>query len=393
MRTLYLDCGMGAAGDMLMAALLDLHPSPERFISELNVVLEGLAEVRVEERQSSGISAKHVRVLVNGQEEGHSHKACSHAHGYSGAEIKRRIKELKVSQNIKNSLSDIYESILKAESKVHGEKLEHIHLHELGSVDALCDILGVALLMSEVSPEKVVCSAINLGGGYVKCAHGELGVPAPATAELIGGMKVYGSDINAELLTPTGAALLKHYVHEFGPMPEMIISKEGRGCGTKEFKRANVIRAFLGDVSEQNQKEKILLECAIDDMTGEELGFLSEMLFLAGALDVYTSPIYMKKQRPAHLVSCVCESGKKESVLHCFFKHSSSIGIRESVVRRHELKRELETVDTNFGKVRVKKSFGYGAEKEKWEYEDLKKIAKEQNLSLREIKDIIKKLS
>jgi uncharacterized protein (TIGR00299 family) protein len=353
MRTLYLDCGMGAAGDMLMAALLDLHPSPERFISELNVVLEGFAEVRVEERQSSGISAKHVRVLVNGQEEGETCEKCSH--GYSGAEIKRRIKELKIPQNIKNSLSDIYESVLKAESKVHGTSLEHIHLHELGSIDALCDILGVVLLMSEVSPEKVVCSAVNLGGGYVKCAHGELSVPAPATAELIHGMKVYGSDIDAELLTPTGAALLKHYVHEFGPMPEMIISKEGRGCGTKEFKRANVVRAFLGDVSEQNQKEKILLECAIDDMTGEELGFLSEMLFSAGALDVYTSPIYMKKQRPAHLVSCVCESDKKESVLHCFFKHSSSIGIREIAVQRHELKRELETIDTNFGKVRVKK--------------------------------------
>ncbi len=393
MKILYLDCGMGAAGDMLMAALLDLHPSPERFINELNLVLEGLAEIRVEDRLSSGISAKHVRVLVNGEEEGHNHGNCAHAHahGHSGAEIKSRIKNLKIPQDIKNEISAIYESILKAESKVHGAEQEHVHLHELGSIDALCDILGVALLMSEIKPEKVVCSAVNLGGGSVSCAHGELTVPAPATAELISGMKVYGSDINAELLTPTGAALLKHYVHEFGPMPEMIVSKEGRGCGTKEFRRANVIRAFLGDVSEQNQKEKILLECAIDDMTGEELGFLTEMLFSAGALDVYTSPIYMKKQRPANLVSCVCENGEKEKMLHCFFKHSSSIGIRESAVLRHELKREVETVDTNFGKVRIKKSLGYGALKEKWEYEDLKKIATEQNLSLREIKDKIKK--
>ena len=202
-----------------------------------------------------------MRVLVNGEEEGHNHGNCAHAHGHSGAEIKRRIKELKIPQDIKNEISAIYESILKAESKVHGAEQEHVHLHELGSIDALCDILGVALLMSEINPEKVVCSAVNLGGGSVNCAHGELTVPAPATAELISGMKVYGSDINAELLTPTGAALLKHYVHEFGPMPEMIVSKEGRGCGTKQFAKANVVRAFLGDVSEQNQKKNPARVC------------------------------------------------------------------------------------------------------------------------------------
>lgn len=391
MRTLYLDCGMGAAGDMLMAALLDLHPSPESFVSELNLILNGLAEISFEERQVSGISAKHVRVLVKGEEEGNGHEKQTHAHGHSGAEIKRRINWLKIPQNIKNELEEIYESILKAESKVHGADLEHIHLHELGSIDALCDILGVALLMNELKPEKTLCSAVNLGGGYVNCAHGELSVPAPATAELISGMKVYGSDMNAELLTPTGAALLRRYVQDFGPMPEMVISKEGRGCGTKEFARPNVLRAFLGETEEKCRNEKILLECAIDDMTGEELGFLSEMLFSAGALDVYTSPIYMKKQRPANLISCICEKSEKERVLQCFFRHSSSIGIRESAVLRRELKRELKTVATNFGKVGIKKSLGYGVEKEKWEYEDLKKIATEQNLSLREVKEKIKK--
>ena len=387
MRTIYIDCSMGAAGDMLMAALLELHPDPEAFLQRLNAALPENVTVMAEQAVKRGISGTRVHVVIDGEEEGHEH-GCHHPQT-NIQQIYAKIGALPVSEAVRRNTRAIYERIARAESQVHGRPMENIHLHELGSLDALADVLGVCLLMEELAPEKVLASPVHVGSGTVRCAHGLLPVPAPATELLLHGIPMYSGQIQGELCTPTGAALLAHFVQDFGPMPALRVEKSGYGLGTKDFETANVLRVLLGETG-QRQDRVLELVCNLDDMTPEALGFVQEELMARGALDAYTTHIGMKKNRPGIMLTCMCREAQREDMLQCLFHNTSTLGVREYVCDRYTLQRSQRTVETAYGPVRVKRAEGWGVCREKAEYEDLARIAREQGISLREAEALIK---
>ena len=452
MKTLYFDCGMGAAGDMLMASLYEICPDKEKFLKTMNEMgLPGLT-IEAEPSVKCGITGTHMKVTIHGEEEesvdidlqghdhehhhehnhedsqhshahdhhhdhedphrDHSHESHHHAHemAESAAEetihehthdhghthhhhasmagISHIIEHLNLPEEVKNDIVAVYRLIAEAESHVHGKTVEEIHFHEVGTADAIADIAGVCLLMHMIAPQKVIASPVHVGSGNVRCAHGILPVPAPATAYILQGLPIYSGDIRGELCTPTGAALLKHFVTEFKEMPVMRTSAIGYGMGKKDFERANCVRVLLGE-TEEDGGEVAELSCNLDDMTPEALGFVQEILFAAGALEVYTIPIGMKKSRPGTLLTCMCRCNDKEKMVSLIFKHTTTLGIRESISRRYTLTRTMKEHETPYGVVREKVSEGYGVCRGKLEYEDLAKIARENGMSLEEVKGLV----
>ena len=422
MKTLYLECAMGAAGDMLTAALLELTEDRQAFLDKMNHI--GLPGVRVDAEESvkCGITGTHIRVTVDGTEEesedaeehhhhpahdhehshehdhdhGHSHDEAhehEHSHGHhhhaSAADIENLIDGLDVSERVKKDAKAVYALIAEAESKVHGRPVTEIHFHEVGTLDAVADVVGVCLLMEALSPDQVIVSPVHTGSGHVHCAHGILPVPAPATALILQGIPSYSGQVKGELCTPTGAALLKHFASGFGDRPVMTVEKIGYGMGKKDFERANCVRAFLGE--NEGQREIISkLECNLDDMTGEDIGFAIEQLFAAGAFEVYTQPVGMKKSRPGVLLTVICSTGDADRLAGEMMKHTTTLGIRRQDMSRYALKRKVETVDTPCGKVRVKYASGMGVTRSKAEYEDLAALAREKNVSLNDVRRMIR---
>ena len=409
MRTIYLDCSMGAAGDMLMAALLELLPEKDTFLQKMQSLgLPGL-EISAEPSVKCGITGTHMRVLIHGEEEGHPHEhaaeepfhshadapEAAHAHVHVHPhhhtdldELTHRISHLNVSEAVRSDILAVYQSIADAESRVHGVPVEQIHFHEVGSLDALADVTGVCLLMELLAPEQVLASPVHVGSGQVRCAHGILPVPAPATALLLEGIPIYGGSIRGELCTPTGAALLRRFVTRFGPLPPMRVEKTGYGMGTKDFVAANCVRAMLGQ-TEESAGHILELACNLDDMTPEAVGFAMEQLFAAGALDVYTTPIGMKKNRPGVLLTCMCREDDREAMLRTIFRHTSTLGVRVSVCDRYTLSRRQYAVQTPDGEIRVKESSGWGVLRHKAEFEDLAHIARQTGKSIAEVLDTI----
>ena len=417
MKTLYFECNMGAAGDMLFASLLELCDNPDDFLTKLNSV--GIPGVYVSRNnvQKCGINGTHVTVTVGGKEEisddshthehSHNHEHShdydhshgrEHSHDHSGkhshthehinndyAAIKHLIGHLDVSDKVKADSLDIYMLIAKAESYVHGVEIEQIHFHEVGQMDAVADIVGVAMLIEQLGPQKIISSPINTGSGFVRCAHGLLPVPAPATAKILRSVPIYSDTTKGELCTPTGAAILKHYVEDYTVMPVMKVERIGYGMGTKDFEKANCVRAYWGDIESDNTEEIIELSCNLDDMTPEAIAFAAERLMAEGALDVYTTAIGMKKNRAGIMLNCLCKPVNRVHLLALIFKHTSTLGVREQQFRRYILEREQYDVETQYGRVGVKKSFGYGITKTKPEYEDLARIAFEQDLTISDV--------
>lgn len=399
MKTLYLDCGMGAAGDMLAAALLELLPDPGAFVAELNALGFPGVHIRTEPAVKCGITGTHFAVTVHGQEEGHGQHhhhhhehehEHEHEHHHSGLhEIEHIVQgHLALPERVKRDVSAVYRQLAEAESHAHGIPVSDIHFHEVGTMDAIADITAVCLLMDRLAPGEVIASPVHTGSGQVRCAHGILPVPAPATAYLLRDVPIYGGTVQGELCTPTGAALLKHFVTRFGDMPVMRVSAIGYGCGKKDFEAANCVRALLGET--ENAAGSVLnLSCNLDDMTAEAVSFAMERLFDAGALEVYTLSAGMKKSRSGLLLRVICRPQDRETIVQTIFRHTSTIGIRESVNRRYVLEREIQTVDTAYGPVRKKISQGFGVTRTKYEYEDLARIAREQNLSLKEAEALV----
>jgi hypothetical protein len=397
MKTLYLDCGMGAAGDMLTAALVELLPDSDAFIEKLNALAIPGVQVKKESAVKCGITGTHIAVTVHGMEESegmheHSHShdhdhdhAHTHHHHSSMHVIEHIISDLHLPQKVQNDVLAVYGLIAKAESHAHGVPVTEIHFHEVGTMDAVADITAVCLLMNELSPDEVVVSPIHVGSGHVRCAHGILPVPAPATAYILKDVPIYGGGIKGELCTPTGAVLLKHFATRFGDMPVMKTQAIGYGMGQKDFQTANCVRAMFGETTD---KTDVVLElsCNVDDMTAEAISFAMERLFEGGAHEVYTVPIGMKKSRPGTLIRVMCKEQDKEKIIGLLFKYTTTIGVREAVTHRYILNRKIETVQTPYGEVRRKVSSGYGVSRSKYEYEDLARIAKEQNISLDEVK-------
>ena len=390
MRTLYIDCSMGCAGDMLTAALQELHPDKDDFLRRMNAALGGKAVLSASPDSKCGLRGTHVTVLINGDEEG---EATRHHHEHTSiSEILSFIDSVPLEVKVREDAKKVYSLIAEAESRVHGHPIENVHFHEVGSLDALADVLSVCALMHELAPERILASEVNVGSGTVRCAHGILPVPAPATELILRGVPIYSGKIKSELCTPTGAALLKYFVWKFGAMPTMQIENAGCGTGKKDFECANVVRAFIGETANDGE-EIIELACNLDDMTPEELSFAMEELFTLGALDVYFTSIGMKKSRPGVKLTCMCRERQREQMLECIFKHTTTLGVREYVCKRYELGRSEKTVRTQDGEVRVKTSSGYGAVREKAEYEDLAALARKSGKTIAQIRSEVLKVN
>jgi len=412
MKTLYLECGMGAAGDMLTAALLELAGNREAFLEKMNSLGLPGVQVAAEAAEKCGITGTHMRVTVNGTEEesgdehghhhdhgheqvhhhGHEHHGEEHGHHHhsSAADIDALIDSLAVSEKVRTDAKAVYALIAEAESKVHGRPVTEIHFHEVGAMDAVADVVGVCLLMEQIAPEQVTASPVHTGSGQVRCAHGILPVPAPATALILEGIPTYGGRIQGELCTPTGAALLKHFVTRFGERPVMRVQAIGYGMGKKDFEQANCVRAFLGET--EGERERITrLECNLDDMTGEEIGFATERLFAAGARDVYTQAIGMKKNRPGVLLSVICLPEEADRMAEEIMKHTTTLGIRRQDMSRYALQRKTETAETPYGPIRIKRASGMGVKREKAEYDDLAALAREKDVSLDTIREAVRR--
>ncbi len=430
MRTIYLDCGMGAAGDMLAAALLELMPEPDKFVQELNAL--GIPGVFFEREPSvkCGITGTHLSVTVNGMEEeshdhdhmhehehshmhdherdndhtgdhdhthGHEHEHChehehdhSHTHHHSSLhDIEHIVRgHLALPRKVQDDIMAVYALIAEAESHAHGVPVQEIHFHEVGTMDAVADITAVCMMMDRLAPDVIAASPVHVGCGQVRCAHGILPVPAPATAYILREVPVYGGSVRGELCTPTGAALLKYFVSQFGDMPLMTVQTIGYGMGKKDFEAANCVRALLGE--SQNKTEHVLeLSCNVDDMTAEAVGFAVERLLESGAKDVYTIPIGMKKSRPGTLIRVMCTEQDRQKMTELLFKHTTTIGVRETQTRRYVLDRRITAFETPYGTVRKKDSAGYGVSRSKYEYEDIARIARQQGLSLEEVRSAL----
>ena len=474
MKTLYIECAMGAAGDMLTAALLELMPDKEAALAKLNAMgIPGVA-FEAEPSEKCGITGTHMRVLIHGEEEEsvpcghthahedhhehnhahehhhehdhhahahvqedahchdsdahdhtHHHEHDAHHHAHHGmAEIRSLIAELAVSETVKEKALAVYQSIAEAESKVHGAEVDQIHFHEVGSMDAVADVTAVCLLMELLAPEQVIVSPIHVGSGTVLCAHGRLPVPAPATALILEGIPIYGGNVQGELCTPTGAALLKTFADSFGPMPPMTVAKTGYGMGTKNFEQANCLRAMLGEPFTMNDTGSKMqtaqdaegentggcgaagkdtetenpaaragriteISCNLDDMTGEDIAFAAERILQAGALDVFTESIYMKKGRPAVKLTVLARPEDEERLAGEIFRHTSTIGVRIHTDRRYELARRSEQRKTPLGTIEVKISEGFGVRKEKIEFASLKEIAETSGKSVAEVRAVL----
>lgn len=423
MKTLYLDLSMGAAGDMLAAALLELTAEPDAFIREMNGF--GLPGVTVgcERSFKCGIGGTHFSVQVGGAEE-HSHDhgcdhahahdhdhGCGHAHAHrSLADIEHIVRgHLSAPEKVKEDIINVYKLIAEAESAAHKVPVTEIHFHEVGMMDAIADIAAVCLLLARLAPDEIVASPVRVGSGSVCCAHGILPVPAPATAYLLRGIPAYAGDFSGEMCTPTGAALIKYFVDRFAPLPLMRVKATGYGMGQKDFPAANCVRAMIGEsvaaaavagsgaennscgAGSGNSEQVLELSCNVDDMTAEEIGFAMEMIFAAGARDVYAVPVLMKKSRPGTMICALCDEASREAVVAAFFKHTQTLGLRQSAAVRYVLDRSLQSEETAAGAVRVKESAGYGVRRRKYEYEDLARIAREKGISLREARELMER--
>lgn len=401
MRILYLDCGMGAAGDMLAGALVSLLSKEEQesFIKMINNIGVDGVKVSLSDDAKCGIVGKHFKVEIDGVEE-HSHDVHEHEHHHEHGHhhehhhhgkgpFPKELEAVAEKLDCPNDIQKVYELLAEAEAKVHGKYVSEIHFHEVGMKDALIDIASVVYLMNKLKVDKVVVSPVNVGFGKVKCAHGILPVPAPATAELVKGIPTYAGRFEGELLTPTGAALLKYYADEFSYQPLMNVIKCGYGTGNKNFESANVVKAVLGEVTDELISENIIeLNCNVDDMSAEDMAYATKALIENGAKDAFVTPVIMKKGRSGMLLTVLCSAIDKERFVSLIFKHTSTIGIRVKETERIILNRHEETVHTKLGDVRVKYSEGYGVKREKPEFEDLRKLAEENNISVAEARKI-----
>ena len=417
MKTLYIECNMGAAGDMLLASLSELTGDVKACEEKLNSL--GIPDVTYEFEKSvkCGIEGTHAHVAVNGVEEDehmhehehhhhdhehthehdhhheehhheHTHEDHAHTHEHEHehehehhhhhhthmSDIENIINGLNLSDKVKADALAVYGLIAEAESRAHGKPITDIHFHEVGTMDAVADIVGVCILMEQLCADRIVVSPLATGFGQVRCAHGILPVPAPATASIIEGIPTYSGTVEGELLTPTGAALLKHFADSFGSRPVMAISKTGYGMGKKDFEKANMLRTFIGEEQNEDDDKVIEMSCNVDDMTGEEIGYATGILMNNGALDVFTTPVYMKKNRPGILITCIVKPEDKEKFAKIIFEHTTTIGIRYTAMDRYRLARREEKVMTKFGEVSVKVSEGFGVTKAKPEYDDIKRI-------------------
>lgn len=412
MKTLYLECKMGISGDMFFGALLDLIPEPEKWMEHFHSIGIPKIHAHYEKKAKCGIYGTHVSVLVNGTEEesmdislhhhhDHTHTQEHHHHDHTHTQehhhhatlshIETIIDSLHISERVKKDAKAVYRLLAQAEASVHHTTIQDIHFHEVGTLDAVADIVGVCMLVESLNPDKIIASPVHVGSGHVHCAHGILPVPAPATAALLKNIPFYSGNIEGELCTPTGAALLAYFAGSFGPIPILTSSKTGYGLGTKDFAAANLLRAFLGDIWEPSDTSGhgvptiTELRCTLDDMTPEAIGFTQQLLLEHGALDVIILPVQMKKNRPGHLICISCRKEDEEKMSKLLFTHTTTAGIRRLSYERYTLDYDFTSVTTPYGDIRMKHYSGYGIDKYKPEYEDITKASKQYQVSFQTV--------
>jgi pyridinium-3,5-bisthiocarboxylic acid mononucleotide nickel chelatase len=387
MNILFIDAFSGVSGDKMVSALLDMGVDFEFFKDELSkLLIQDEYILELSKKNVMGINSNYFKVVLKSE---HHHE---HSHGRHLSNILSLIVNSGISENAKNISSGIFKIIAEAESKVHGVSIEEIHFHEVGAVDSIIDIVGTAILLDFLKIDKIFSTEIPLGNGFVKTDHGLLPVPAPATAEILRGIPVIKTDIQGELTTPTGAAIIKYAVNEFKHPDSMISEKIGYGAGTKDFEIPNILRIEYGEINENKiTTDRIIkLETNIDDSTGEQIAFLCERLFQKGALDAFTMPITMKKGRPAVLLTVLCAETNRIELEKEIFKNSTTFGIRRNEMERTILEREFKEIIVNDHKVRIK--FGYYDGKlvqKSFEYEDIKKITEDLSISFNEAVELV----
>jgi uncharacterized protein (TIGR00299 family) protein len=380
-RIAYFDCFSGVSGDMILGALIDAGLDLHQLEFELRKLNIPGYTLNAEKTTRKGLSG--TRFLVHAEED----------------QTERHLKDIEeildhsaLDDDIKVSGKAIFRELANVEAKIHNSAPEKVHFHEIGGLDSIIDIIGSLLGLKLLGIETVYASRIPVGTGFVECDHGTLPLPAPASLELLKGIPIYASSMEKEIVTPTGIAILKNVAKSFGVIPEMRIQRIGYGAGSREMKIPNLLRVWIGD-SEKNQEyeedEVILIETNIDDMNPEYFGYTSEKLFERGALDVFMTPIFMKKNRPGTLLSVLISPDTLDEMLSTIFAETTSLGIRIHRLEREKLPREIITVDTPFGCVRVKVSrVGHEIKNISPEYEDCKEIAAKQGIPLRKVYEV-----
>jgi uncharacterized protein (TIGR00299 family) protein len=386
MKVLYFDCFSGISGDMTLSALLDLGIDFQWFVNELKKLHVDGWEIKLSEKSEHGIAAKHVEVEILDKHSTH-HEHSAHEHR-SMSDIEHIINSSAISDGAKDLAKRIFMRLAKAEAKVHETTPEKVHFHEVGAVDSIIDIVGTAICIDFLSPEKIYASVLHDGYGFVHCQHGIIPVPVPAVTEILAskGVNFKQLDIESEMMTPTGAAIICELANSFGAMPEMKIEKTGYGVGTKRFAIPNLLRIIQGNTVVLPDNDKVtVIETNIDDSTPEIIGYVMDKLFEAGARDVFFTPVYMKKCRPATLLSVLCDVEKTSLMEHIIFTETSTIGIRKYDVERTTLPRSEVLVSTSYGEVKGKAYEYDGTKRISIEYDDACRLAKEKNIPLKDI--------
>ena len=390
MKTLYFDCSSGISGNMTLAALTEIIGDENYLIEELKKLHIDGYEINISKKVKNGITGTHVDVILTHQHE-HSHvqKEQDHHHNHEHRnlhDVCEIIDKSDIDEESKDLAKRIFMRVAKAESKVHNKPLDEVHFHEVGAIDSIIDIVGTAILINKIHPDKIISSVVNDGHGFIECAHGKMAVPVPATTEIFvnSNVKFRQIDIDTELVTPTGAAIIAELSSEFTTLPTMKIKKVGWGSGTKDLKIPNVLKVYYGEMQEENQKI-VVMETNIDDCSGEILGYTEEMLFQNGALDVFYTPIFMKKNRPAYRLTVVCKETDILKLQNIIFKETTTIGIRYRYEYRTELERKIISIDTQYGKLQAKKVINNGETYIYPEYESMKELAEKNNIPLKEV--------
>ena len=395
MKILYYDCFAGISGDMNLGAMLDLGVDQKFLLQELSKLPVDSYKIKVHKDKRGGITGTKVDVIVPPQ------KKASSLHTLKKRtfrDITRMIKQSNLSANVKRISIDIFTRLARAEGKIHGHKIENVHFHEVGAIDSIVDIVGAAICLDYLKIDKVISSSIQVGSGMINCSHGTFPVPSPATAEILQDIPIKTGLVPFEATTPTGAAIIAATAVSFTEKIDFTPQKIGYGLGSKDSTIPNVLRLFLGEISADAVKaddpetgEAVIIECNIDDMNPELYDALMERLFAAGAHDVFLTPIIMKKSRPAVMVSVLCDVGKQKAIEEVLWLNSSTFGLRSYKVAKSMLRRETVKVKTKYGEITVKS--GYLNEriiKSKPEYEDCKRLAKENGVTIQDIYESIR---
>ncbi len=396
MKTLYFDCFAGAAGDMILGALIDAGVPFDAVREALGSLAVDGATVSVERVLKCGVSSLKFRVTESPREPGAGSRESetnTHRH-YHLKHIYAAIEKAALPPAAKARATTMFQRLAEAEAAIHHSTLEKVHLHEVGALDSIIDIVGTAFAMDYLAPERVVVSPVNVGGGMVRTAHGVFPVPAPATVRLLGNLPTYSSGMAFELLTPTGALLLSEYAHAFGPLPAMRVTSVGYGAGDRDLPETpNVVRAFVGESDAVAPAMRVaVLACEIDDMNPQIFGVLMDQLYAAGALEVFYQPVQMKKNRPGTLLTVVCAPGMRDALADLVFRETTTIGIRYEEMSRLCLDREMVPVETAYGVVRFKVARkGDVVLNAQPEFDDLSRLAAAQGIPIKMVQSAAQK--